>query len=483
MVMEALAQRHHTDPFQGAERFLEYTDVRSGLLQASDAGDSYSFPHLTFQEYLTGLELVRTVDFVQHILARRTDDRWRVPIQLGLGHLVSEGALAMAYQLLSELVYLEGRNAEQQQRDVLFASELAADVGWERLERGGAMFKQLRRDMATALVPVVESLLLPAQERVQAGVLLGELGDPRLGVCTLPPAMVRIEGGEFFPGNTPETAAAKARTHGHYRFIHYDEKDANQFFQVAFEREINTRPLTLPSFEISTYLITNAQYKLFLDENGYDPTAPWWTEAGRAWLQRTEPQTEPIRFSRDDKQHPWKWNDADMGIARPNHPVVGVSWYEAVAFCRWLTQHSQYNPKGYQYMLPSEAEWEYAARGTTRRTYPWGNEPFNLEKANYRRGSTGSTSAVGCFPLGSTPEGIHDLLGNLWEWTRSIFRPYPYDPHDGREDMDSVEEHQRVRRGGSYMDDQVVSPLSFRNPWEPDTHNGGPSFRLVRYPT
>jgi formylglycine-generating enzyme required for sulfatase activity len=77
---------------------------------------------------------------------------------------------------------------------------------------------------------------------------------------------------------------------------------------------------------------------------------------------------------------------------------------------------------------------------------------------------------------------VHDLIGNLWEWTRSAFYPYPYDPNDGREAWNNFQKHDFVRRGESYMDENVVAPLSFRNPWPPDNPNGGPSFRLVRYP-
>src|SRR5205085_4482376 len=162
MAADHLEQLGHPDPHRGAQRFLEYTDVRAGLLQASDAGDAYVFPHLTFQEYLAGLELVRDVDFITRILEHRRSDRWRVPILLGVGHLVSEGALAMPYQLLNELLAAEDGDPAQHQRDLIFAAEIAADVGWDRLEHGGATFKRLRRDMAQALALLVETPVLPA---------------------------------------------------------------------------------------------------------------------------------------------------------------------------------------------------------------------------------------------------------------------------------------------------------------------------------
>src|SRR5215211_779422 len=114
----------------------------------------------------------------------------------------------------------------------------------------------------------------------------------------------------------------------------------------------------------------------------------------------------------------------------PNHPVVGISWYEAMAFCRWLTQQQEY-----VYTLPSEAEWEYAARGAARRIYPWGDTEPDGERANFD-GTHNGTTAVGCFASGATPEELLDMAGNVWEWTRSEYRPYPYDQNDGRETPD-----------------------------------------------
>jgi formylglycine-generating enzyme required for sulfatase activity len=482
MVMEALAQKGHPNPFAGAERFLEYTDVRSGLLQASDAGDSYSFPHLTFQEYLAGLELVNDVAFVERILARRNDDRWRVPIALGVSHTVSEGVPALFAQLLDELLYQEGRTPEQEQRDLLLAAELAEDAGWYRLERGGAAFKRLRRDLAAALVPVVEGTTLPAKDRVQAGMYLGWLGDPRPGVCTLPPAMVRIEGGTFVIGITSEAAAAAGQAYAQYHRDRGDTETAERARNWS-QDEINDQPLTLPTFELARYPLTNAQWQCFIDVGGYDPDAPWWDEAGRAWLQRDDQATEGLDTyqRRDFKQHPEWWQHSRYGKTRPNHPVVGISWYEAVAFCRWLTQHPEYNLEGYHYLLPSEAEWEYAARRATRRSYPWSDDEPDAECANYDQ-IHGGTTAVGCFPMGVTPDdGLHDLAGNVLEWTRSEYRDYPYDPNDGRETPDSPAEKAFTLRGGGWVNRSVDLRTCARFDFPSDHLNNSGGCRLARY--
>jgi formylglycine-generating enzyme required for sulfatase activity len=293
---------------------------------------------------------------------------------------------------------------------VLFASELAEDAGWDRLESGGAMFKRLRGDLAAALVPVVEGTTLPAKERVQAGLYLCEVGDPRPGVCTLPLAMVPIEGGTFTMG---------------------DEDEAHQ--------------VTVATFELARYLLTNAQWQLFIDGEGYDPDQKWWDEAGRAWLRKNG-HTQLLR-----------WHHERFGKARPNHPAVGMSWYEAVAFCDWLSRQT-----GDNYYLPSEAEWEYAARGPAGRIFPWGNKAPDAERANYDSIYDGP-STVGCFPAGATPEdGIYDLTGNVWEWTRSAYRDHPYDADDRREDMDNPAKKAFILRGGGWGDLSKYLRASYR---------------------
>jgi formylglycine-generating enzyme required for sulfatase activity len=261
--------------------------------------------------------------------------------------------------------------------------------------------------------------------------------------------MVRIEGGEFVMG---------------------DEDEAHS--------------VTVASFEIDRYPVTNAQYKLFIDDDGYNPDAPWWDEAGHAWLLRDDEDTEGLKRwqKRRYKQHPEWWHHERYGITHPNHPVVGISWHEAVAFCDWLTQHEGYNPDGYVYTLPNEAEWEYAARRTTRRTFPWGNEEPDTERANSNRSYNG-TSAMGCFPAGVTPEdGIHDLAGNVLELTRSEYRVYPYVPDDGREDMDNPATKRFTLRGGGWGIRSNNLRAYYRSyGFAPDGYYDNVGLRLARY--
>ena len=126
--------------------------------------------------------------------------------------------------------------------------------------------------------------------------------------------------------------------------------------------------------------------------------------------------------------------------------------------------------------LPSEAEWEKTARGDHKRVFPWGSE-WDANRANYAEAQVGGTSAVGCFPGGASPYGVEELSGNIWEWTRSLGRPYPYDPTDGRENPNATGD--RVLRGGSFYDDEWILRTACRIDRHSDRGNNDLGFRVV----
>jgi len=188
--------------------------------------------------------------------------------------------------------------------------------------------------------------------------------------------------------------------------------------------------------------------------------------------------------------------------------VSRVSWKEAMAYCNWLTEQlrswkgtppalrSVLNPgqngeRSWRVILPSEAEWEKAARGEKGLIYPWGNS-FEGERVNHEgTRKDKNTSAVGCFPSGATPLGLLDMSGNVWEWTRSLWGTdlsepeykYPYHPGDGREDLQKEDRWLRVLRGGSAWNENDWLRCAYRIRHNPNYDNYySVGFRVVVSP-
>lgn len=184
----------------------------------------------------------------------------------------------------------------------------------------------------------------------------------------------------------------------------------------------NERPahqMFLPTFYIDRNLVTVVEFTTFVQAKG--PAGP----RGEMYLDVHDPDNRI-------QQRDGVWLP-DKGFEL--HPVGEVSWFGALAYCQWR-----------QKRLPSEAEWEKAARGTDGRLYPWGSDLPRPELAFFG-GLRGQTVPVGLYPKGASPYGALDMSGQVWEWTTSIFKPYPYDAQDGREDLSVAAS--RVARGGS----------------------------------
>jgi formylglycine-generating enzyme required for sulfatase activity len=259
--------------------------------------------------------------------------------------------------------------------------------------------------------------------------------------------------------------------------------------EEAHDYEKPQHELTLPTFYIARYPITNAQFALFVEDGGYNDRQ-WWTEAGWAWRHGAEPDLSWItdtdfreRYAEhiaqlrpiERRHEPFSWHDERLNL--PTQPVTGVSWYEAMAYCTWLQQQLILHGRSvsvdgvswdtlltsgsWQVRLPTEAEWEKAAGWDVvaghKRVYAWGNE-WEKAMANVAN-QVGLPSAVGVFPAGAAACGALDMTGNVWEWTLSRFMGYPYG-HDSRHDPEGEDE--RVLRGGGWSDNHWRARVSVR---------------------
>ena len=264
--------------------------------------------------------------------------------------------------------------------------------------------------------------------------------------------------------------------------------------------------ITKPFF-ISMYPVTVAQYQLFVEAGGYEREDDFWTGAGREWRQGRAGDSAVPDWLRDEyrKEEFPITRPKDYGpvFQTPNHPRVGVCWFEALAFCRWLNSPGIRNhltrdsglPEdcAVQIRLPSEAEWELAARwnkdkgAPDDRLYPWPDEKADIdlnERCNWDGTKIGNTSAVGLFPKGNADCGAADLAGNVWEWCQTKWvdrddKDAPKRFNSGVYDADDGEET-RVLRGGSWVN---VVPANLRaanrNNDHPGNRNNNGGFRVV----
>jgi len=176
---------------------------------------------------------------------------------------------------------------------------------------------------------------------------------------------------------------------------------------------------------IARFLVTNEQYAKFIESTSGKP----------------------------NRSKDWK--------KKLNHPVVNVSWNDVHSYCNWLNETQKAElPDGLIYRLPTEAEWEKAARGEFGHEWPWGNE-FDKNKCNTEEGEKGETTPVGAYsPQGDSPYGCADMIGNVWEWTHSVFKPYPYLDSDGRENI--TDTSFRVVRGGTFNTNYKLARCAYR---------------------
>jgi len=427
------------NPDVNPARLIEYLSNRAGLLLPRGVG-VFTFPHRTFQEYLAACYLTRHMEpEVIAALACADVDRWREVTLLAVAR-ATEGMAAGFWAIIDNLCP-ESLPPDCREDAKLWGAHLAGQALVEsiNLDRVSERNRQKANRVRDGLLTIVQQGKLPTRERALAGNHLAVLGDPRFRTDAfyLPDeplqGFIHIPAGWFIMGS--------------------DKKKDSK----AYDDEQPQHEVELGEYYIARCPVTVAQFKAFVESSKYKPQYP----------------------------------ESLLGL--PNHPVVRVTWYDALAYCDWLTAQLPRLPdlppelkRGWRVALPSEAEWERAVRGTDGRIYPWGNE-FDPNKANVDVTGIGGTSAVGCFPLGASPAGLLDASGNIWEWTRSLWgqdsgKPkftYPYcERLQQREDLKANNRLFRIIRGGSWNFDLWFARCATRGWSLPNTKDSSYGFRI-----
>lgn len=388
-----------------------------------------------------------------------------------LAAAMTEQPEAFVAGLINVNLPLAGRCAAQP--DVMLAETFKDRIRWALVERTQNPKADLRA-------------------RIAAGLALGPLGDPRFTRCQGPygayllPPLVTIPGGTYPIGSD----------------------------EGLYDDESPVHSVTLAPFQLGQFPVSHAEWKLFMDAGGYEDDRWWDTPAAKAWRRGETTAEGPKQEWRADRKwlqdnvdrlheysftskqvedyrryasmadeefeelldewyppgrqtQPALWNDDAFN--NPAQPVVGICWYEARAYCAWLSAQT-----GQPFRLPSEAEWEAAARGREGRRYAYGND-FDPAHCNTFETHIRRTTPIGVFPAGATPEGLVDMTGNVWDWTGSLYQPYdsPADPEDPESDG------RRVVRGGSWNNDQDNARATYRNHNDPGNRNNDIGFRVV----
>lgn len=229
-------------------------------------------------------------------------------------------------------------------------------------------------------------------------------------------------------------------------------------------RDIAAKPVHrvyLDGYWIMHTEVTNAQYERFIDAGGYT-TEGYWTVEG--WKWRSDSNISLPKY----------WSDSNFNNAQ--QPVNGISWYEAVAYANWLTEASGLNLR-----LPTEAEWEKAARGTDGRILPWGNKEPKEHLLNFGHvfGIGGDLMPVGSYPEGASPYGVLDMAGNVMEWASDWYNEDYYADSPTRNPPGPATGSLRIMRGGSWRSEKTLVRATYRSAIFPTYRSNQNGFRLV----
>jgi formylglycine-generating enzyme required for sulfatase activity len=425
---------------------LDYISQHAGIM-TSPAPRRYRFAHRLFQEYLAASAIAKstTPGSMMIDLLRAGVAIWREVALLLADVLTNNRRGSDVWEFVGDLVVFSSARLQ------LMAADIVLDQA-TTLPRTGRIYDSIAPVLRLAFRGVLTSAELTPDERRRVGGALAWVGDDRPGIGLgdqgLPDLdWCPIPGGRALLGTDAQ-----------------DRGPLEQFGTGwSYEREEPSHHVDVGTFDMSRYPITVEQYQSFVEAaDGYSADG-WWPPGGLEWKRANPPAARPINLP-------------------SNAPQGNATWYEARAFCAWLSAR-----RGEDVRLPTEAEWEWAARGPAGGLYPWGNRP-DSSLANSREAAVLQPMSVGSFenatPWG--PDGPSDLIGNIWEWCSSAIETddrtfaYPYDAHDGREGSEGGDMFKRATRGGYFGTSQAVSRSSLRGRDIPSVRVERQGFRPVR---
>ena len=447
-----------------AKAFVALMAEQSGLL-IEDARGYHFGTHQTMQEFLAGCYLGGRFlsedpgEYEAFVAEAYCKTWWQEVFKLAAGYLYTQKDFSSRIPLFLRKIGEQGKTTDEKlQARSLAASALHELSAMIRPPEKPApqWYDRVWEEMTSKLRESLNSSSPEAEvnTRQQAGLLLGDMygwpdketlrsRDPRFpGLCALP---------EFDP--VPEGW-----------FLRGDESS-------EYPGERLARQIYVDGFAVARYPVTNAMYSLFVKDGGYE-VADYWQAAIRDDRWADGKITDWI----SSRNHPGYWDDARLN--NPAQPVVGVTWYEADAYCAWLRART-----GQPYRLPTEAEWEKTARHDPEsdedRAYPWG-QTWEDGLCNTTEAGLGQLNAVGVFPDGASACGAQDMSGNVWEWCSDVYDAGWYArSSDLNPQLPFLGEGAPVLRGGSWHRSQRHARCAVRDASDPDLMDYGLGLRLV----
>jgi iron(II)-dependent oxidoreductase len=334
---------------------------RHGILAQSGEPPVYWMPWRQLREYLAARALTMLSDFPTQAYILRDEPHWRALLPVATHDLVYDNAPIVALALPRLL--LNSATGAGSVRDILLAAECLLETGG-RPEVGSA----LHDEICAHLLSVLNNSDAYLVDRIQAGLLLGRLGDPRF--AQLLPPTANVAAGPYLFGS-----------------------------RAGFDDERPQLQVDVPAFAIGLYAVTHQEFGYFMASVPDHPLPHYW--------------------------HDGRFNN-------PSQPVVGVTWEDANAYCRWLTvelRKAGLLSPNLVVRLPLEIEWEKAAtwdqRRRLKRPYPWGDKWSSARANTAEDRGAWLTVPVGCYPDGVSAYGVHDMVGNVWEWMANEYASYP----------------------------------------------------------